>query len=245
MEFTLDSPIHLQSLNWGSWVPGLDATTASLSWPWHWSLVTIARAEWQSGEKGEKCHKCPQTDACCVVVLALERHHQDSWAQASLKTSPTHWCAATRGQRLAASGLCGVSVVGAGGARVYLYSPRTFRCLLSFRSPASIIWNLREGCVTCGLLFSSAFWLPNRITGNVKMQGLRPASDLLTQNLWVGGHRVTILTTYRIIPITFSAYLWISFIFRLKPESYVEHSDFPKGWKSKDAPKSLHGSILK
>lgn len=104
-----------------------------------------------------KCHKCPQMDACCVVVLVLEKAHQDSWAQASLKTSPTHWCAVTRGQRLAVSSLCGVSVVGEGGAHVYLYSPKTFHCLVSFRPPGSIIWNLREGYVTCGLLFSSAF----------------------------------------------------------------------------------------
>lgn len=100
--------------------------------------------------KGGEVPQVPTNGCLLRGGLGPGKAHQDSWAQASRKTSPTHWCAVTHGQRLTASSLCGVSVVGEGGARVYLYSPRTFRCLVSFRSPGSIIWNLREGRVTCG-----------------------------------------------------------------------------------------------
>lgn len=138
----------------GSWVQGLDTIHASLSQPWLGSLsTTTSYFKWKSGENVRKCHKHPQMIACCVAILALEQDHRHNghrhhlkgmWRQVppiGLQPSRTggflhHVCV-----QWSERGCVHV-------AYISLFSPKTFHCIVSFRSPISTIQNALHSCMT-------------------------------------------------------------------------------------------------
>lgn len=192
------------------------------------------------GTKVGMWHGCPWMIAPCVATSTPDKimTSMDSGLRLKrmLAASPTPWSATTQDSRFAAPWLYGYSMCVWGGcpcSTKLLASPQISHCI-SFKSPNSIIQNAQRVDGIQSLLGSSLSAASLTTHQNAGSQARpRPTQS----NMRSQAHpRPT--AGYPVIPRKLSSYLWISLIFRLKSESNIKYSTFPRAeiWFSPKPP---------